>query len=165
MTKASGELDKESSFYGRERELRRLKELSQKKTASLVVIKGRRRIGKSRLAAELAKSLSKYTAMHFQGLPPSEKLNAQQEQLLQRWGYPYTEEAYRFHLTLTDDLTNVDIETAAVFREALDDCFAAALATPWQLDGLAVFRETEPGSPFELIARLPFLRGGRADHV
>lgn len=78
-TKAGVNLDRATSFYGRERELQRLKELSQKKTASLVVIKGRRRIGKSRLASELAKSLSKYTAMHFQGLPPSEKLNAQQE--------------------------------------------------------------------------------------
>jgi hypothetical protein len=36
-------------FFGRERELARLKELTAKKSASLVVIKGRRRIGKSRL--------------------------------------------------------------------------------------------------------------------
>jgi hypothetical protein len=42
-------------FYGREHELQRLQELSSKKTASLVIIKGRRRIGKSRLATELAR--------------------------------------------------------------------------------------------------------------
>ena len=79
MTISRYKSDGESPFYGRERELRNLKELSRKKTASLVVIKGRRRIGKSRLAVELAKSLPRYTAMHFQGLPPTEKLNARQE--------------------------------------------------------------------------------------
>ncbi len=66
-------------FYGRQYELKRLKELSGKKTASLVVIKGRRRIGKSRLAVELANHLSRYKLLHFQGLPPSENLSAEQE--------------------------------------------------------------------------------------
>jgi hypothetical protein len=42
-------------FYRREHELQRLQELAGKKTASLVIIKGRRRIGKSRLATELAR--------------------------------------------------------------------------------------------------------------
>ena len=66
-------------FYGREDELRRLQELAGKKTASLVIIKGRRRIGKSRLAAELARRLPGYTALSFQGLPPTEHLTAEQE--------------------------------------------------------------------------------------
>lgn len=66
-------------FYGRERELARLKELTTRKTASLVVIKGRRRIGKSRLAAELARQLSGYTALNFQGLPPTAQFSAEQE--------------------------------------------------------------------------------------
>jgi uncharacterized protein len=47
-------------FYGREHELQRLQELSSKKTASLVIIKGRRRIGKSRLATEFARRLPGY---------------------------------------------------------------------------------------------------------
>jgi uncharacterized protein len=66
-------------FYGRERELLLLKELAGKKTASLVVIKGRRRIGKSRLAAELARRLSGYGALNFQGLPPTAHLTAERE--------------------------------------------------------------------------------------
>ena len=66
-------------FYGRENELRRMQQLAGKKTASLVIIKGRRRIGKSRLAAELARRLSGYAALSFQGLPPSEQLTAGQE--------------------------------------------------------------------------------------
>ena len=42
-------------FYGRSEELHRLEQLLLKKTASLVVIKGRRRIGKSRLISEFSK--------------------------------------------------------------------------------------------------------------
>ncbi len=66
-------------FFGREHELARLKELANKKTASLVVIKGRRRIGKSRLTDEFARQMPRYTAVHLQGLPPSKKLTAEQE--------------------------------------------------------------------------------------
>lgn len=66
-------------FYGREHELQRLKELAGKKTASLVIIKGRRRIGKSRLAAELAHRLPGYDAVSFLGLPPTAHLTAAQE--------------------------------------------------------------------------------------
>ena len=66
-------------FYGREHELQRLQELAGKKTASLVIIKGRRRIGKSRLASELARRLTGYSALFFQGLPPTAHLTAGQE--------------------------------------------------------------------------------------
>jgi len=66
-------------FYGREHELQRLQELAGKKTASLVIIKGRRRIGKSRLAIELARRLPGYGALTFQGLPPTPRLTAEQE--------------------------------------------------------------------------------------
>lgn len=81
-------------FFGRERELARLKELAGKKTASLVVIKGRRRIGKSRLTDEFARQMPRYTALHFQGLPPSKQLTAEQEredfaqQLARQLGVP-----------------------------------------------------------------------------
>ena len=44
-------------FFGRKAELQRLKEVASKKTASIVVIKGRRRVGKSRLTDEFAKEL------------------------------------------------------------------------------------------------------------
>jgi len=66
-------------FFGRDRELARLKELTAKKSASLVVIKGRRRIGKSRLTDEFARQIRRYASSHFQGLPPSAKLTAERE--------------------------------------------------------------------------------------
>ena len=63
-------------FLGRERELDILKRLLTKKSASLVVIKGRRRIGKSRLIEEFGKALKTYT---FIGLPPEKKMTAQMQ--------------------------------------------------------------------------------------
>lgn len=54
-------------FIGRTRELHELSELLEKKTASLVVIQGRRRIGKSRLVEEFAKN---HRFLHFSGTPP-----------------------------------------------------------------------------------------------
>jgi hypothetical protein len=57
-------------FYGRERELGILKELLDSNIARLVVLRGRRRIGKSRLAEQFGKSFSKHYT--FVGLPPED---------------------------------------------------------------------------------------------
>ncbi len=65
-----------TSFIGRKRELQRLQDLFSRKTASLVVVKGRRRIGKSRLIEEFAKG-TKFVS--FSGLPPTEGVTAQHQ--------------------------------------------------------------------------------------
>ena len=61
------------SFIGRKRELFMLGELFNKKSASLVVIRGRRRIGKSRLAQEFANKTPHYI---FSGLPPTAEVSS-----------------------------------------------------------------------------------------
>lgn len=66
-----------AGFIGRNSELQELKHLFHKKTASLVVIKGRRRIGKSRLIEEFAKDEIFYS---FSGIPPT-KYTTQQSEL------------------------------------------------------------------------------------
>lgn len=63
----------ERIFIGRERELSILKELINARTASLVVIKGRRRIGKSRLIEEFSHQLR---TLYFLGLAPEDKITA-----------------------------------------------------------------------------------------
>ncbi len=72
-------------FIGRENELKQLSALTEKQAASLVVIRGRRRIGKSRLIEEFARQ-AKLTIYAFSGLPPESSLDpkiAEQEQLLE----------------------------------------------------------------------------------
>lgn len=68
-----GKLDMLHTFVGRKRELQMLDLLFKKKSASLVVIRGRRRIGKSRLAQEFAKKTPHYV---FSGLPPTKDITA-----------------------------------------------------------------------------------------
>ncbi len=63
-------------FVGREKELDSLNILLEKKVASLVVIKGRRRIGKSRLIKEFAK---RKKLLIFTGLPPTKDTTAQSQ--------------------------------------------------------------------------------------
>src|SRR3990167_3938856 len=63
-------------FVGRKKEIAQLKSLLQKRTASLVVVKGRRRIGKSRLIEEFGRTLRMYS---FAGLPPTDKTTAQDQ--------------------------------------------------------------------------------------
>lgn len=57
-----------TQFIGRKKELQELDRLLSKNSASMVIVKGRRRIGKSRLIAEFAKNMPFYT---FSGLPPT----------------------------------------------------------------------------------------------
>jgi uncharacterized protein len=54
-------------FVGREREMAQLKGLLSKRSASLLVVRGRRRIGKSRLLKEFGKNMR---SLFFSGLPP-----------------------------------------------------------------------------------------------
>jgi AAA+ ATPase superfamily predicted ATPase len=64
-------------FVGREIELKRLSELLEKKTASFVVIKGRRRIGKSRLIKEFSKKFDHFYS--FAGIAPENKTTAKHQ--------------------------------------------------------------------------------------
>lgn len=63
-------------FFGRKKELKKLNDLLEKKSSSLIVIKGRRRIGKSRLAQEFSKKKKTFT---FMGLSPEAGITAQSE--------------------------------------------------------------------------------------
>ena len=64
------------NFIGREAELQSLRDLLKKKMASMVVIKGRRRIGKTRLIEEFARD---ERFLRFVGLAPTEDTTAQDQ--------------------------------------------------------------------------------------
>jgi len=63
-------------FVGRKKELESLNGLWKKNIASFVVIKGRRRIGKSRLIEKFAENIH---FVSFSGLPPHPKIKAQDQ--------------------------------------------------------------------------------------
>ena len=64
------------SFIGRKKEIEILNRFIQKETASLVVVRGRRRIGKSRLIEEFSKQFKHYS---FSGIAPTQKTTKQSQ--------------------------------------------------------------------------------------
>lgn len=66
-----------TKFIGRKKELEQLKRLLNKNISQLIVIKGRRRIGKSRLLSEFGKSIGK--TYIFSGLPPQKGITAEDQ--------------------------------------------------------------------------------------
>ena len=95
-------------------------------------------------------------------------LSARQEALLQRWGYPHTEEEFRFHMTLTDSLAAASDELVQGMRQAAAAHFQPVLGTQTgaehiAVDGLTIFKENAPGTPLQILARFPFTGCGRSD--
>ena len=88
-------------FVGREKELERLKNERKKGRASFVAIRGRRRIGKSRLISEFSKSFNK--RFTFTGIPPTKKVKEQDQRnefanQMADQGMPYVDKSDWSHL-------------------------------------------------------------------
>ncbi len=84
-------------------------------------------------------------------------LTARQEALLQRWGYPYTEELFRFHMSLSSTLAHVDADVVYAIRKAAEQHFSQMISTtPLVINGLTLAREESPGAPFIAWRRIPF---------
>ncbi len=80
-------------------------------------------------------------------------LTPRQQQILRRWGHPYSMEEFRFHLTLTDPLGAA--ERSRVIA-ALAPHVAGLQASPLRLDALCIFRQPSPGASFALLRRYGF---------
>ena len=85
-------------------------------------------------------------------------LTARQNALLARWGYPYTEEEFRLHFTLSDEMASLSADQRQAVRAAAETSFAPALAQCPQIDGISIFREPAPGELFMLWRRFVFQR-------
>ena len=78
-----------------------------------------------------------------------ETLSPRQRDLLERWGYPFVMEEFRFHLTLTDRLPPSDVGPIA---KALQAHFAPVLPQPFVIEDLCLFGEDATGR-FHLLHR------------
>lgn len=74
-----------------------------------------------------------------------DRLTDRQRAYLDRYGYPYVKDEYRFHMTLTGPVTEAE---AARLEPILHDRFVQLLASPVDVDAVALFVEPEPGAPF-----------------
>jgi putative phosphonate metabolism protein len=77
-----------------------------------------------------------------------ERLPPRQRDYLDRWGYPYVMEEFRFHMTLTGRLPAERRETVlAILRQR----FAALDMNSLAVDRLALFKQSDPGSRFRIL--------------
>lgn len=81
-------------------------------------------------------------------------LSAEQDELLQIWGYPYVFGQFRFHLSLTgplkdlpEDIQELLIEKAIAHFEALPAC---------RVDRVSLFVEPTPGAQFRMLEQIEF---------
>lgn len=81
-------------FIGRSKEINGLQGLLKKKSASFVVVRGRRRIGKSRLAEEFSASFS--ASYLLTGLPPAQGISDQDQR------NEFSRQARRLGITVTN---------------------------------------------------------------
>ncbi len=73
-----------------------------------------------------------------------------QAALLDRWGYPYVMEEFRFHMALTSRLSKPNRgEVKALAR----DHFAAALDQPLAVDAISLFAQPDDETPYREIGR------------
>lgn len=77
------------------------------------------------------------------------RLTPRQDALLECWGYPYVEEEFRFHVTLTSRI--VGASTFERVRGALEHLFGDLLARPLPVEGLGLFAQASRDAPFVLL--------------
>ena len=79
-------------------------------------------------------------------------LTEAEDAMLERWGYPYVFQLWRFHITLSRRLDEAEMTTLRPIAEAY---FAEALALPRRVSSLAVFTQRAQGQPFLIAQRVP----------
>jgi putative phosphonate metabolism protein len=77
-------------------------------------------------------------------------LSARQIELLDRWGYPYVLEQFRFHMTLTGPLVP---DRSKIFAPLLAQAFAPLAGDEVCIDAVSLLRQDDPASRFHVVAR------------
>ena len=130
-------------FIGRDREMGLLEELFHRKSSSLVICRGRRRIGKSRLIQEFGKKAGVF--LEFQGLPPREgmkpadQLNVFSKQLAKQTKLPELRldnwpQAFSMLATVIKNQKTVILLDEISWMASQDKDFAGHLKIAWDTE-------------------------------
>lgn len=109
------------------------------------------------LAADAVRDLDSFRALPSEAELERRRahgLSAQQETLLQQWGYPYVMGEFRFHMTLTARLPDGPERDAIV--AALAPRVDAVTADPFRVDAVALFKQPTKGADFIQVQRFGF---------
>ena len=108
-----------------------------------------------RLAARCVDSFDRFRAAPSEAETKKRlaaNLSDRQRALLDRWGYPYVMEEFRFHITLTGRL---DAANRAEIIALLSPHVAETNAAPLRIDSLCLFEQPDTDRRFVLTARFP----------
>jgi putative phosphonate metabolism protein len=83
------------------------------------------------------------------------KLNERQRDYLDRWGYPYVMEEFRFHMTLTGRL---DADRRGPIIEMLRRRFAGLRLDALAIDRISLFRQEDAESRFHIVGEWTLTR-------
>lgn len=81
-----------------------------------------------------------------------DQLSSQQRNNLDRWGYPFVFDEYRFHMTLTGP---VETSEAEQIIQTYQSVFEPVLAEATVANSITIFVQNEPDQPFGLRQRFP----------
>ncbi|MDA9401449.1 DUF1045 domain-containing protein [Bradyrhizobium sp. CCBAU 45389] len=84
-----------------------------------------------------------------------EKLSERQRDYLDRWGYPYVMEEFRFHMTLTGRL---EVERRGPILQMLRERFAGLQLDALTVDRIALFRQDDARARFRSIGEWALAR-------
>ncbi|MDO5654390.1 MAG: DUF1045 domain-containing protein, partial [Brachymonas sp.] len=84
------------------------------------------------------------------------QLDAREDELLQRWGYPYVLDRFRLHFTLSNGLAGTAPEISGEIIRLAQRHFGDPVVCK-RFD-LAIYGEPTPGADFVLLARCPMQR-------
>jgi putative phosphonate metabolism protein len=85
-------------------------------------------------------------------------LTARQEALLERWGYPYVMEEYRFHMTLTGRIAG---EERAAVGAVLQEMVAPLCRDALRIDAVSLFQQPARSAPFRIVGRYRLMGAAR----
>lgn len=110
-----------------------------------------------RTVAELDDYRSPLTQSEIEKRAP-DTLTERQRFYLQRYGYPFVMEDYRFHMTLTDRIANPEAVAGQIARELASTAGASHL----DVTDLVLFRQDHPSANFRIVKRFALLQDGVA---
>lgn len=148
-------LDACAAFAGRARRIPTIEPVVDAISGFIAVIPARRSNELQQLAADCVTAFDAFRApltAEDRARRKPEKLTERQRDYLDRWGYPYVMEEFRFHMTLTGRLNDARREAVVAW---LRERFAALKLSTLAIDRIVLFKQDDAASRFRIIGSWP----------
>ncbi|MES5485844.1 DUF1045 domain-containing protein [Bradyrhizobium sp. INPA03-11B] len=144
-----------ASFAGRARRIPVIEPVVDAISGFIAVIPAKRSDELQQLAADCVTEFDTFRApltAQDRARRKPERLTERHRDYLDRWGYPYVMEEFRFHMTLTGRLSD---ERRGPIVAQLRERFAAVDLTRLAIDRIALFKQMDSASRFRIIGSWP----------